>query len=79
LIFGIDSLNIWYNPIRLQGNYWDDYQERYPDAHHRLLLSWTWNIPYKVGGFFTTMPEYKPPAVLRFTWNNDRFPLVHPS
>jgi hypothetical protein len=71
-------VNIWYNPIKLQGNYWDNYQEQYPDASPRFLLSWTWNIPYKIGGFFTNAEEYKPPAILRFIWNNDRFPLVHP-
>jgi subtilisin family serine protease len=78
MIFGINSVNIWYNPIKLQGNYWDNYQEQYPDASPRFLLSWTWNIPYKIGGFFTNAEEYKPPAILRFIWNNDRFPLVHP-
>ena len=28
------------------GNYWSDYQERYPDAKSRILKPWMWDTPY---------------------------------
>jgi len=31
-----------------QGNYWDDYQEKYPDAHRKLRG--VWDTPYKIDG-----------------------------
>jgi len=32
------------------GNYWDDYKEKYPDAHRRLFRPWIWNKPYDIPG-----------------------------
>jgi parallel beta-helix repeat protein len=84
--FGFYNLNLWYNPLKLRGNYWDDYTQRYPDARPRILCPWSWNFPYKpftaFSGFLgldfkmnnTSMPKF-----FRYTWNNDRFPLINPS
>ena len=30
------------------GNYWYDYEERYPDAKPRLLFPWMWDTPYEI-------------------------------
>jgi parallel beta-helix repeat protein len=41
------------------GNYWDDYEEKYPDA--RKTLRGTWNIPYEINSSldrFPLMDEY---------------------
>jgi len=32
------------------GNYWSDYQERYPDAKSRILKPWMWDTPYEIEG-----------------------------
>ena len=32
------------------GNYWSDYEDRYPDAKPRMLKPWMWNTPYEIGG-----------------------------
>jgi parallel beta-helix repeat protein len=75
------NLNLWYHPLKLRGNYWDDYTELYPNAHPRTLFSWSWDTPYKIS-FLWSFMEWIPPvvsALLRFTWNNDRFPLITPS
>ena len=77
-IFGGGGVNLWYNPLKLRGNYWSDYSVRYPNAHPRLLASWTWNIPYKVSGLSFSISPNPFSSLLRFTKNNDRFPLVHP-
>jgi parallel beta-helix repeat protein len=55
-----DGNNTWDN--RKLGNYWDDYEEKYPDAHRRLLRPWIWNKPYDIPGGN----------------NTDRFPLSIP-
>lgn len=57
--YGVD--NFWYNITLEEGNYWDDYKEKYPYARPRLLRPWIWNIPYKVKGDGCS---------------KDRFPLV---
>jgi len=80
--FGFYNLNLWYNPLKLRGNYWDDYTKRYPDATPRILCPWSWNFPYKTFSPFTEMLrldfQYLP-KFFRFTLNNDRFPLINPS
>ena len=45
------------------GNYWDDYQENYPEAEQ---INNVWSIPYKI---ITTHSEYD---------NYDRYPLIDP-
>ena len=45
-----------------EGNYWDDYKERYPFARPRLLKPWIWNTPYDIDGGD----------------NKDRYPLIGP-
>ncbi len=72
------SLNLWYNPLKLKGNYWDDYTRRYPDAQPRLVFPWSWEFPYKVSTYWTTIGMGYLPKFLRFGFNNDRFPLVNP-
>ena len=42
------SQNIWYKPLMLRGNYWDDYLERYPGAQPRFLIPEVWNTPYDI-------------------------------
>jgi parallel beta-helix repeat protein len=32
------------------GNYWSDYEERYPDAVPKLFKPWMWNTPYEIEG-----------------------------
>ena len=76
-IFGLDNLNLWYSPLRLRGNYWDDYKKRYPDASPRPLLPWCWDTPYITMMIFRDNP-FQPPF-LRYFVNNDRFPLINPS
>jgi len=74
------GVNMWYNPILLRGNYWDDYEKKYPKANPRLIIPWVWNIPYKSGGPISLLPSFIPhPEIFRFLWNNDRFPLLYPS
>jgi hypothetical protein len=71
------SVNFWYHPLKLRGNYWDDYTDRYPDAQPRLFCSWSWNYPYKIQGMEIVPNQLD--KIYRFTRNNDRFPLVNPS
>jgi len=40
--------NYWDNGE--EGNYWDDYTEKYPYARPRLFRPWIWNIPYRIVG-----------------------------
>jgi parallel beta-helix repeat protein len=40
-----DGNNIWYDEKK--GNYWDDYEERYPDAK-KLWLKGIWDTPYDI-------------------------------
>lgn len=44
--------NIWHLPIFNVGNYWDDYEEKYPNANKvvRTLLPNYWSIPYDIPG-----------------------------
>ena len=44
------------------GNYWSDYEKRYPDAKPRILKPWMWDTPYQILG------DGK---------NNDNCPLVN--
>jgi len=32
------------------GNYWSDYEERYPDAKKEFLQPWMWDTPYEIPG-----------------------------
>ena len=73
------SVNFWYHPLKLRGNYWDDYTDRYPDAHPRLICSWSWNFPYKIQFYGKSAIPNELENLFRFTRNNDRFPLVNPS
>jgi parallel beta-helix repeat protein len=43
-----ESVNTWDDGK--YGNYWSDYEERYPDAKPRLLKPWMWNTPYEITG-----------------------------
>ena len=40
--------NIWYNPDLKQGNYYDDYTEKYPNATQ--TINGTWDTPYNITG-----------------------------
>ena len=42
--------NTWYDPLLKVGNFWDDYEEKYPDAERviRSLLPDYWDIPYDI-------------------------------
>ena len=75
-IFGLDNFNLWYNPIRLRGNFWDDYTIRYPNAKPRPLLSWSWNTPYTTSILLEDFPFQMP--FFRFFLNCDHFPLINP-
>ena len=79
---GFYNINLWYHPLKLRGNYWDDYEDRYPTARPRILFPWSWNFPYKIlntnsATLFTIYNNSLP--ILRFISNNDRFPLINPS
>jgi parallel beta-helix repeat protein len=43
----IDSTNVWDNGYPSGGNYWSDYEEKYPDAGE-LEGSGIWNMPYVI-------------------------------
>jgi len=74
------------------GNYWDDYEERYPDAQPRLLKPWMWNTPYEIPWekskdrcpLINQWPKLKPRTLTRnmVTFNSlfhlflERFPLL---
>ena len=75
-VFGFNNLNLWYNPARFRGNFWDDYSTRYPDASPRPLLSWSWDTPYMTSTIWRDLP-FQPPF-FRFLCHNDRFPLINP-
>jgi len=44
-----ECTNIWYNTIIAEGNYWDDYEEKYPSAK-KLWLKGIWDTPYDIPG-----------------------------
>jgi len=46
--YGVD--NLWYNITLEEGNYWDDYKEKYPYSRPRLTRPWIWNMPYTIEG-----------------------------
>jgi len=77
-VFGFSNLNLWYSPLRLRGNFWDDYKNFYPHASPRPLMSWCWNIPYTTMTYFRSMPIQLPAQFVRLFFNNDRFPLINP-
>jgi len=41
-----EGRNIWND--RKYGNYWDDYEERYPNAKPNKFKPWMWNTPYEI-------------------------------
>jgi len=45
---GTYGLNKWYDPNTKEGNYYSNYEERYPYAKPRLLRPWIWNTPYRI-------------------------------
>jgi len=57
--------NIWYRPVLMSGNYWDDYEAKYPNAKKikRILLPDIWDTPYDIPGE---------------GGNQDKYPLVEP-
>jgi len=69
--------NLWYDPVTRQGNYWSDYQERYPNAQPRVFSPWAWNTPYKVNGLLND--EFPFSLLVRLTPNTDRYPLLTPT
>ena len=80
-----ESYNSWNNGKK--GNYWDDYEERYPDAHKKWLRG-IWDTPYDIPGgdnhdrFPLTKPygkskSYVNPLFLQFLENHPRmFPIL---
>jgi len=54
--------NFWDNGYPCGGNYWSDYEEKYPDANERDE-SGIWNVAYDISGGFGAQ---------------DRYPLVEP-
>jgi parallel beta-helix repeat protein len=54
--------NKWYSPTLKEGNYWDDFKEKYPFAKPKTLRPWIWNTPYGI-----------PPFTIL---NKDLYPLV---
>ena len=54
-----ESSNFWYNIWLREGNYWDDYKEKYPNAKPRSLRPYIWDTPYNI-------PDVN---------NKDKFPL----
>jgi parallel beta-helix repeat protein len=44
-VYSVESANFWDNGYNTGGNYWSDYEEKYPDAE-RLEESGVWNKPY---------------------------------
>lgn len=74
------------------GNYWSDYEERYPDAKPKILKPWMWNTPYEIEGgnnmdnnpLIKQWPNSKSRAITKdtasynFYWLKyiERFPLL---
>jgi thermitase len=44
------SNNLWYRPLLMLGNFWDDYTIKYPNAQPRLFMPWLWDTPYDIDG-----------------------------
>jgi parallel beta-helix repeat protein len=75
------------------GNYWSDYEERYPDAKPKSGKPWMWDTPYEISGGNNTdncplvkewpnsvsIDNSKNKAVTNFLliWLLERFPLLH--
>lgn len=57
------GINHWYDLSSLEGNYWSDYQLKYPNANPKPLRPWIWDTPYRID----------PHPIL----NVDRYPLVN--
>ncbi len=57
------GINLWFHGT--QGNYWGDYEARYPDA--LPMPGYYWSIPYQVGEGLYTPPGFAP---------MDYYPLV---
>jgi len=45
--YDLYSSNTWYNSDLKQGNYWDDYKVKYPNAK-RIWLKGIWDTPYEI-------------------------------
>jgi nitrous oxidase accessory protein NosD len=41
-----ESVNTWDDGK--YGNYWSDYEERYPNAKPKLFKPWMWDTPYEI-------------------------------
>ena len=48
---GVNALdnnpNIWNHPFKSKGNYWSDFEEKYPNAK-KLISSGIWDTPYEI-------------------------------
>ena len=85
-----DCDNIWDDGK--YGNYWSDYEDRYPDAKPRILRPWMWDTPYEIEGgdnkdncpLIKQWPNLKSRTITRtkstiyslLLWFLERFPLL---
>jgi parallel beta-helix repeat protein len=46
----VGEFNQYNNNNRETGNYWDDYEEKYPDAKPLSQRPWIWDTPYEIPG-----------------------------
>ena len=90
----VDELNnTWYNETLMEGNYWSDYTEKYPDA---TQLNGIWDTPYEISGkniWFLDISGYwqnsnnipggflnneSSSTEIEYYDNRDLYPLVNP-
>jgi parallel beta-helix repeat protein len=45
----IDECNNYWDNGKY-GNYWSDYEYKYPEAKKKILKPWMWDTPYEIGG-----------------------------
>jgi parallel beta-helix repeat protein len=61
------SINVWDNGFSSGGNYWSDYEERYPDATE-INHSGIWDTPYVIDSnnidHYPMIPEFPSPIIL---------------
>ena len=58
--------NTWDDGKRY-GNYWDDYEERYPEAN-KLPLKRIWDTPYEIPGDYRALNYDKYPLIEKGSW-----------
>ena len=73
------EINYWNSQEIMEGNYWSDYKEKYPDAEE-IGDTGIWDTPYEVHGYYNyTDPKDDYPLVEPWSWEEEpqSFTFVH--